>query len=124
MVGVSLMGPDRKHRIQKHHSLIRPFFQIAVIGNIAAQIVVKLLVNIYKGRRHIYIRFYGEAKAMGLTVIVIGILSQDHYLYLFQRCKGEGVEDIVRIGKYLSGLIFMFYCFIQLFIIRLFKFPA
>ena len=61
---------------------------------------------------------------MGLTVIVIGILSQDHYLYLFQRCKGEGVEDIVRIGKYLSGLIFMFYCFIQLFIIRLFKFPT
>ena len=71
---ISLVGADSQNCIQKHHALIRPFFQISVVRHIAAQIVVKLLVNIYQGRGRIHARLDRKAEAMGLAVAVVRIL--------------------------------------------------
>ena len=37
-VGIGLVGPHSQNRVQHQHSLGSPFGQIAVVGNIAAQI--------------------------------------------------------------------------------------
>ena len=44
------MRPDRQHRIEKEDSLLRPFREIPVIGDRAAQIRIQLLVNIDQRR--------------------------------------------------------------------------
>ena len=54
---------------------------------------------------------------MGLTIIVVRILPQNHYLYIRQRCKCKCVKDIIRFRKHPFSLIFMLYCLIQFFII-------
>ena len=73
-VGIGHMGPNRQHRIEHQHTLLRPLHQIAVVGNIAAHIVMKLLIDINKRRRRSYLRLHGKAEPMGLPYIVVGIL--------------------------------------------------
>lgn len=35
---------------------------------------------------------YGETEPVGLTIAVVGILSEDHHLYLVKRCMVECIE--------------------------------
>ena len=44
--------------IEQHDALPRPFLQIAVVRNIAAEIIVQLLINIDQGRRYLHTRLY------------------------------------------------------------------
>ena len=121
-VGIGIMCPNRKNGIQQKHSLIRPFFQISVVGNTAAQIIMQLLIDIHQGRRNLHLRFYGKTQPVGLTIVVIGILPQNHHLYLSKRCKIKCIENIIGIRKNLIILIFIPDPVIQILIIRLFEF--
>ena len=49
------MRTDGQHRIQKQNALICPFLKISVVGNIAAKIVMQLLINVLKGRRNFFL---------------------------------------------------------------------
>ena len=82
LMGIGLVGPDREYGIQKQNALFCPFNQTAVIGNVAAAVIVKLLVNIHQRRRDVDSRLHGKTKSLSLTIPVIGILAQDHDLHL------------------------------------------
>ena len=47
-VGIRLMRPDRQHRVEKKDALLRPFCEIPMVGNRAAQIRIQLLSAPYK----------------------------------------------------------------------------
>ena len=61
------MGAYSQNCVQKKHPLLRPLLQIAVIGDIASTVIMKLLINIHQRRGNLYIRFHREAQAMGLA---------------------------------------------------------
>ena len=74
LMGIGLVSPYRQDCIEKQHSLIRPFFQVSVIGNGAPQIFLQLLIDILQRRGRLLSRQNGKTEAMGLIHIVIGIL--------------------------------------------------
>ena len=83
LMGIGLVGPDREHSVQKQNAFFCPFNQTAVIGNVAAAVIVKLLVKYSSGKAGC--RFPAsrkKQKSLGLTIPVIGILAQDHDLHL------------------------------------------
>ena len=57
-VGISLMRTHGKNCVQQQYTLLRLFYQITVVRNIAAEIILKLLINIHKRRRNIILRLY------------------------------------------------------------------
>ena len=90
------MRPYCQYRIQKQHSLLRPFGEASVIRDRASQIIVKLLINIDKRRRNVHSRPYGKAEPVCLPLSVIRILSQYHHLHLMKRRQVERIENVVR----------------------------
>ena len=81
-VGKRLVGADSQYCVQKKYALFCPFFQATVVRNIAAQVTVKLFINVYQRRRNVYIFSYRESKTVGLSIIVVGILTQNNYFYI------------------------------------------
>ena len=63
------MGPHRKHCIEHQHALLRPFYQIAVVRDPASQVIVELLVDIHKGRRHRHAFPDGKAQPVSLPTL-------------------------------------------------------
>ena len=116
------MGSYGKHSIKHKHSLLRPGLKISVIRNKCSHVIMKLLIYIHKGRRYVNSRLYREAKAMGLSVIVIGILSDYDTLYICQWGKMKGIEDIICRREYLSGGVLLTYKFVKFSIIFFFVF--
>ena len=106
------MGAYSQNCVQKKHSLLRPLLQIAVIGDIASTVIMKLLINIHQGRWRLHSSLYGKTKPMSLPVIMIGILTQNHYLHFIQRCKMKCIKQIIRRRKNLPSLIFCHHRFI------------
>ena len=80
-MGVCRMCPHRQYCVQHQYPLLRPFDQITVIRNITPQIIMKFLVNIDQRRRNINLRLYGKTESVGLSVSMVGILSQYYHLY-------------------------------------------
>ena len=81
MVGICHVRPHCKHRIEHQDTLLGPFYKITIVRDIASQIIVKFLINIHQRRGNLYIRFHREAQSMSLSHIMIGILTQNHYLH-------------------------------------------
>ena len=75
------MGTYSQNCVQKKHPLLCPFLQIAVIGDIASAVIMELLINIHQRRRSLHSSLHGKTKPMSLSVIMIGILTQNHYLH-------------------------------------------
>ena len=50
------MCTHSQHGIQHQHALLCPLYEITVVRDIAAKIIMQLLVNIYQRRRDIDIR--------------------------------------------------------------------
>ena len=111
-VGECLVRTDSKDCVQKEYALFCPFFQTAIVWDVAAKITVKFFIDIYQGRRDVYVFSYGEAETVCLTVIMIRVLSQDHYLHLMKWCKMKRIKQIIRRRENLSRLIFRHHCFI------------
>ena len=76
------MGTHGQHRVKHHDALLRPFDQISVVRYVTAQIVVQLLVDVHQGRWDLHIRLHGEAQTVGLTYVVVRVLSQNYHFYL------------------------------------------
>ncbi|MOA20973.1 hypothetical protein D3C78_1414480 [compost metagenome] len=55
------MRPYCEHRVQEQYPLLRPFKQMPVIRNEAAQVILQLLKHILQGWRCTYTLFNGEA---------------------------------------------------------------
>ena len=45
---IGLMRPYRQHGIEQEHPLLRPFLQIAIVRDVASQIVLQLLIDVDK----------------------------------------------------------------------------
>ena len=80
--GDILVGADSQYCVQKKYALFCPFFQAAVVRNIAAQVAVEFFINVYQRRGNVYIFSYREAKAVGLSIVMIRILTQNNYFYI------------------------------------------
>ena len=106
------MGADSQYCVQKKYALFCPFFQAAVVRNIAAQVTVELFINVYQRRRNVYIFSYREAKTVGLSIVVVGILTQNNYFYIVLRGVFESIKHILGRGEYFRGAVFFHYCFI------------
>ena len=65
--------------------------QVAVAGDVDIQVALELFVDVHQRRRRFHPRLHGKAQAMGLTLAVIRVLANHHYLDLSQR---RGVERI------------------------------
>ena len=108
-VGIGLVGADRQDSVQKEDSLSGPFDQISVVRHITAYIIMKLFVDIYKRRRCRTAGPHREAHAVGLSLAVIGILSQDHNTDTAERSLMEGIEKILSGRIYRIGPVFILY---------------
>ena len=97
LMGIRLVRAHSEDGVEQKHSLICPFFQITVIRNVTAQIIMQFLINVLQGRRDLLLlRQHGERKTMCLIYIVIGVLSQQEHFYLAKRRKMKGIKDILR----------------------------
>lgn len=100
------MGPYREYCVEEKNPLSGPFFQISVVRNVAAKIVMQLLIDIDQGRRDLYVRPDGKAQSVGLSVSVLGILSENHNFDLAEGSRLKGMKDFICRRIDLSGLIF------------------
>ena len=51
LMGIRLVRAHGEDGVEQKHSLICPFFQITVIRNVTAQIIMQFLINVLQGRR-------------------------------------------------------------------------
>lgn len=109
-MGICLMGANRKYGIQHQDSLLCPLCQTAMAGDSASQIVMQFLVYVDQGRRDFHAFFYGKAEAVGLPVIVVGILPQNYHFDILQRSQMKCIKNIICRRKYLPGSVLLIYC--------------
>ena len=64
--------------VQHEDTLIGPFFQVTIVWNLAAQVIVKFLIYVDQGWRDGYSWFNAETESVCLTWFVIWILADDH----------------------------------------------
>ena len=75
------MGAYGQHRIQHKDALLGPLRQASMFWDGASKIIMKFLIDIHQGWRGLHTLFHGKAQPMGLSIVMVGILSQNHYLY-------------------------------------------
>ena len=88
------MSADRQNRIEHHDALLRPLDQITVVRDVTPEIIMKLLVDIYKGRGDLNSRLHGKREPVSLSRLMIRILPENNHLHLVQRRKMKGIENI------------------------------
>ena len=121
-VGIRLMRPDRQHRVEKKDALLRPFCEIPMVGNRAAQIRIQILINIDQRRGNADPLVHRKTQTVRLSRSVIRILTEDHGADIFQRREGERIENIPRRRINFPRSVLIQDRFIKLSVIRLCKF--
>ena len=121
VMGIGGALPDRQGRVQKQDALLRPRIEAAVIRRPAAEIRRHFLVDVLERRRNLDAGTDREGKAVGLAPAVIGILSEDHDLHVFEGSRVKGVEQIIHSRTDVVMHIFLLQLFVQLLIIGLFE---
>ena len=97
-VGIGLMGTDCQHCVKKARPVLPIFPDCRCLGcNIPYH--PQVLYKYSPGMAVFPHLFYGKTKPVGLSVIVIGVLSQDHNLHLMRRRKMKRIEQIFRRRK-------------------------
>ena len=86
---IGLVRPDRKDRVEHKDALPGPGFQIAIIGDRASNVFMKLPIDVSQrqGQRPNG-GLHGETEAMGMTRGWIGILANEQHTNLIIRCGG------------------------------------
>ena len=74
-MAVGLSGHDSEGSIEQKYPLVGPGFEVAVIGNVAAQIIVQFLVNILQRRRDTDARLYGKTQPVRLLGTMVRVLA-------------------------------------------------
>lgn len=106
-MGICLMGSNRKYGIQHQNSLLRPLCQTAMAGYGTSQVFMQFLVYVDQGRRDFHTLFYGKAEAVGLSVIVVGILPQNYHFDILQRSQVKCIKNVICRRKYLPGPVLL-----------------
>lgn len=88
------MGADGEARIQEEDSLVRPVFKIAALRNGNSQIVVQFLEDVYERRGRFDAVGNREAQPVGLSRVVVRVLSDDDRLDLIDGAFVEGGENL------------------------------
>ena len=121
-VGSRLTGPNRQYRVEQQHAFLRPVHETAVVGNRAAQIVVKLLVDVSQRRRNGYVGLNGKTEPVGLVRPVVRVLPDDAHLGVRKRRVVEGVKNVVGVGINSPSFVFVNQKLAQILVIILRKF--
>ena len=78
------MRPHRKHGIQKQYTLICPFFQISIIWDITAEIIMSLLIledatrsaELFAKSANVYVRM-AQADVIGDHAYIMNFVKED-----------------------------------------------
>ena len=107
-VGVRHMGAYGQHRVEEQHPLLRPGLQRTVRGNGKKQIVVQFPEDVAQRRRKPDAGPDGKRQTVRLSVVVIGILPENHDFHAFGRGQAEGAEKLLPRGENLLFRVFPF----------------
>ena len=95
LVRIRLVRPHRQNGVEQHHSLFRPGNEAAVVGNLAAEVVVQFLEHIHQRRRRFDAGPHRKAKTVRLPFTVIGVLAEQQD---FHFVVGGVLECVVYVG--------------------------
>ena len=108
----SLMAPClmRAHgegAVEQQHALLCPAPQAAALRYGTPQVAVDFLEDVLerRGKRHTVC--HGEAEALSLPRLMVGVLPEDDHLELFKRAEVEGIEYLSRRGIACSGAVLL-----------------
>ena len=87
------MGADGERGVEQQHALTGPAAQAATGGDGGAGVVGHLLEDILERRGEGHAVGHGEAEALGLAGLVVGVLAEDDDLDAVEGAEVEGVED-------------------------------
>ncbi|MPN26719.1 hypothetical protein SDC9_174144 [bioreactor metagenome] len=104
-VGGWLACPHGEHCVEQQNPFIGPFFQVAMAGNRAAQVVVQLLINVLKRWRHSNLWLYRKRKAVSLAFAVVRVLADDADLGIRVGREMKCVKNVIHIR--VDGLCFI-----------------
>lgn len=90
---VGLMGTHRERSIEQQHALLSPTGEIARCGDRRTKVGLYLFKDILQRGRKLNAVLHRETQSMGLSWLVIGILTDNHHLYLVKRTEVEGIEN-------------------------------
>lgn len=109
-----LVRPDGQNSVEHQHSLFRPAVEISTQRHGLTHIISHLLEDIAQRWRKIHSIIHREAQAIGLSVSVIGILTDNHHLQVIEWAFIEGTKYISRSRKYLARGVLRLYKIDQL----------
>ena len=101
-----LMCPYGEGGVEQHHPLLCPARQVATCRHTGSQVLFDFLEDIDERRRHRHPVGHGETQSHRLTGFVIGILSDNHHLYLLKWTKVEGIEN--QRSRRVAGILSVF----------------
>lgn len=93
LMRAGLMGTNGEGGVEQQDSLAGPAFQIARGQRLQAQILTNFAKDVFERRGQSHPLLYREAKPVGLSWFVIGILSQNYQPDLFKRAEIKSVKN-------------------------------
>ena len=87
------MGTNGERCIKKQHALLSPTGKIARCRNFLAQISLYLFKDILERWRELYAVLYRETQSVGLSRLMIRVLTNDNNLNLIKRAQVKGIEN-------------------------------
>ena len=113
-VAVGLVGTYRQRSVQQQHALLCPARQVARGRNRCAEVGLYLLEDVLQRRREHHPVLHREAQPVGLSRLVVRVLSDDHHFRLVEWAEVEGVENEFARRVAGAGLVFLSDGFCQL----------
>ena len=120
-VTVGLMSTNGKRSIKQQHALLGPTGKIARCGDWRTKVGLNLLEDILQRGRKLDTVLNRETQSVCLSWLVIGVLTDNHYLYLVERTQVKGIKYQLAWGIARSSLILLSHSLSKLRKVRLFK---
>ena len=121
LMAAGLVGPDGEHGVEQQHALMCPTGEVAAGGDGRTGLLLDFLEDVLQGWGEGHAVIYRKAKAVGLTLVVIGVLSQYDHFYIVKGCGMKGIEDEAARRVAGSGGIFRTHKLYQLLEVGLLK---
>ena len=92
-VAVGLVGTDGQRGVEQQHALTGPPSQVARWRHGCARVVLYLLEDVLQRGRKGHAVLHREGESVGLSWLVVGVLTYDDHLHLVEGAQVEGIED-------------------------------
>jgi hypothetical protein len=92
-VGVGLPLSHGEGGVEQQHPLVCPALQVARGGNRCTQVTLYLFIYILQRWWHFHAVVDREAKAVGLSFFMIGVLAQDDHAHAVERATVKGIKN-------------------------------